>query len=75
MYKRLKRLEKFESQAREKAKATKPKLLNSASSSFANGQGGSAAQNGLDENSMELAELAKHLGIKVSTNWKFLTSF
>jgi len=34
MYKRLKRLEKFDSQARDKAKQSKPKLISNSANSF-----------------------------------------
>ena len=64
MYKRLKRLEKFDSQARDKAKQQKPKLLATNPGGYSNGQSNSTAQGGGDEANMELSDLTKHLGIK-----------
>ena len=65
MYKRLKRLEKFEDQLKQKNKATKPKLVtNSLNSSFNYGNGGQGAGMSAEENQMDLDELAKHLSIK-----------
>ena len=65
MIKRLKRLEKFDNQVRDKNKQSKPKLVHSLSNTYSNGQSGQAP-GAFDESTMELDVLAKHLGIKVS---------
>ena len=67
MYKRLKRLEKFEDQLKQKNKATKPKLVTGAvgSTNFSYGGGGhGVVGQSVEENQMDLDELAKHLSIK-----------
>ena len=51
MYKRLKRLEKFEDQLKQKNKATKPKLVTGAvNTSFSYGSGGQGVGQSIDEN-------------------------
>ena len=69
MYKRLKRLEKFEDQLKQKNKVNKPKL-NQGGSGVLNNYGGYEVQVQHDPN-MDLDELAKHLSIKVSYNQVF----
>ena len=69
MLKRLKRLEKFDQQLQAKHKGAKPKLMQGG-----NGLGGAYSGQGAsgthfhsqEESQMDLDELAKHLGIKVS---------
>ena len=64
MYKRLKRLEKFEDQLKQKNKQTKPKLNTAGGSTLGYNYGPSSGQGYIEENNMDLDELAKHLSIK-----------
>ena len=72
MYKRLKRLEKFDQQLQAKQKqGLKPKLVPGGSGIggiYNNPVGNGVAFNSQDDSAMDLDELAKHLGIKVSSD-------
>ena len=66
MYKRLKRLEKFEDQLKQKNKQNKPKLNSVGGAVTGYNYGPTSTQVGgySEENQMDLDELAKHLSIK-----------
>ena len=69
MLKRLKRLEKFDQQLQAKHKGAKPKLMQGGNG-LAGAYGGQGAGgphfHSQEESQMDLDELAKHIGIKVS---------
>lgn len=63
MYKRLKRLEKFDQQLQAKAKQSKPELAPAPGSKYGKPDNG-VNFNSTEDETMGLDELAKHLGIK-----------
>ena len=71
MYKRLKRLEKFDQQLQAKAKSTAP-LPKKTSSGIPGLYDTNSKFPNQEEDAMALDELAKHLGIKVSDNPNFV---